>query len=81
MDESTKAELAKLIVTGKKIPAIKLYREETSLGLKEAKEAAEALEKEMREAAPDRFLERYAGCGGVLLFGLIGLSGTGFVLF
>ncbi|MFP6616882.1 MAG: ribosomal protein L7/L12 [Candidatus Hydrogenedentota bacterium] len=55
MDESTKAELAKLIVTGKKIPAIKLYREETGLGLKEAKEAAEALEKEMREAAPDKF--------------------------
>lgn len=77
MDESTKAELAKLIVTGKKIPAIKLYREETGLGLKEA---AEALEKEMREAAPDRFPERYAGCGGVLLFGLIGLSGMGFAL-
>lgn len=49
MEESTKAELARLILTGKKIPARKLYREATDAGLKEAKKAVESLEKEMRE--------------------------------
>ncbi len=36
-------QLLELIAKGKKIPAIKLYRERTNVGLKEAKDAVEAL--------------------------------------
>ncbi|MFJ9813703.1 ribosomal protein L7/L12 [Streptomyces sp. NPDC101151] len=36
-------ELAALVLEGKKIQAIKLYRETTGVGLKEAKEAVERL--------------------------------------
>lgn len=37
------AEIRQLMVEGKKIPAIKLYREIHQCGLKEAKEAVEAM--------------------------------------
>ena len=44
-DES---EVRRLIQLGQKIPAIKLVREHTGLGLKEAKDAVEELERRMR---------------------------------
>ncbi|MCG8590243.1 MAG: hypothetical protein MJE66_13205 [Proteobacteria bacterium] len=37
-----------LLLRGRKIEAIKLYREEHGVGLREAKEAVEALERELR---------------------------------
>lgn len=40
---------------GNKIEAIKLYRETTGLGLKESKDAVEALEDDLREKFPDQF--------------------------
>lgn len=39
------SELSRLLAEGQKIEAIKLYREQTGAGLKEAKEAVEALER------------------------------------
>ncbi|MBZ0300416.1 MAG: ribosomal protein L7/L12 [Anaerolineae bacterium] len=39
------AELRDLLASGKKIEAIKFYRERTGLGLKEAKDAVEDLER------------------------------------
>ena len=42
------AEVASLINTGKKIQAIKLYRERTGTGLAEAKDAVEAYERRYR---------------------------------
>ncbi len=74
MDDSKKAELAELIINRRKIDAIKLYREETGLGLKESKEAVEALEQEMRAAAPEKFPARSGGCAGVVLLGVAGLG-------
>ena len=41
-----------LIRAGKKIEAIKIYREETGTGLKEAKEAVEAIQDRLRYGAP-----------------------------
>ncbi len=41
-------EIARLIREGNKIGAIKAYREQTGLGLKEAKDAVDALERQMR---------------------------------
>jgi len=40
---------------GKKIEAIKLYREQTGLGLKESKDAVEHIEEQLRTSSPDRF--------------------------
>ncbi|MBS2535292.1 ribosomal protein L7/L12 [Catenulispora sp. NF23] len=44
----TDPQLAALIQAGKKIQAIKVYREATGAGLKDAKNAVEALERSMR---------------------------------
>ena len=46
------AALRDLITNGRKIEAIKFYREQTGLGLKEAKDAVEAMEEAMRSGAP-----------------------------
>jgi hypothetical protein len=40
---------------GRKIEAIKVYREATDEGLKEAKDAVEAMEAELRGSDPSRF--------------------------
>jgi hypothetical protein len=48
---SAMASIQDALRRGQKIEAIKLYREHSGLGLKEAKDAVEALEKEMVPAA------------------------------
>jgi ribosomal protein L7/L12 len=45
-DEAFAAQLLVHLAAGQKIEAIRLYRERTGLGLKEAKDAVEALERE-----------------------------------
>lgn len=50
-DEATTpdhSEIVELLRRGQKIEAIKLYRERTGLGLKEAKDAVEAIERQWR---------------------------------
>lgn len=42
--ETRRSELTELLRQGRKIEAIKVYREETAAGLKEAKDAIEELE-------------------------------------
>ncbi len=44
---SLDAQVRDLLASGKKIEAIKIYREATGLGLKEAKDAVEAIEREI----------------------------------
>jgi ribosomal protein L7/L12 len=65
------------IFAGRKIGAIKLYRESTGEGLKEAKDAVELLESELRRAEPEKFNAPPAakGCAMLVLavFGAIGL--------
>jgi len=54
-----------LLQDGKKIEAIKVYRQATGVGLKEAKESVEAI-------ASERGIESGGGCGtAVVLFALI----------
>jgi ribosomal protein L7/L12 len=57
-------ELLSLLKQRKKIEAIKVYRSETGAGLKEAKDAVEALAKRHNIASP--------GCAGMLALVLIG---------
>jgi large subunit ribosomal protein L7/L12 len=53
--------ILELLVVGKKIAAIKLYRERTGLGLKDAKDAVEALAARHGIVSPAR-----SGCFGVV---------------
>jgi hypothetical protein len=57
-----KAEIISLLQGGKKIAAIKFYREKTGVGLKEAKDFIEALAADRRIAVPSR-----SGCLGIAL--------------
>jgi ribosomal protein L7/L12 len=70
-------ELLDLVSGGKKISAIKLYRERTGKGLKEAKDAVEALAREHGIASQTV----KAGCSGMVLLGLAGLIGGAMYLF
>jgi ribosomal protein L7/L12 len=53
VDESFERELIALLDQGQKIEAIKLYRECTGLGLKEAKDAVEAIHRRERLLDPE----------------------------
>ena len=65
VDEPFRAELLNLLDRGQKIEAIKLYRERTGAGLKQAKEAVEALA--ARQGLPAR---QGAGCLALVAFAL-----------
>lgn len=63
-------EIVSLLEQGKKIQAVKLYRERTGVGLKEAKDAVDAIAAERHILAPAG-----SGCLGiVLLFLMVILS-------
>jgi ribosomal protein L7/L12 len=61
-------QILQLLAAGKKIAAIKLYREQTHVGLKEAKEAVEALAAQNGIVPPPR-----SGCFAVLALLLSGV--------
>lgn len=62
MPEDDAQKMTELIFAGQKIGAIKMYKEATSLGLKESKQFIDALEKQLREECPDNFAHA-AGSG------------------
>jgi len=59
-------QIVEAIYAGRKIEAIKLYREQSGKGLKEAKEFVEALEARLRRETPDKF-KKPAGKSGCLV--------------
>lgn len=61
-------DVLELMRGGKKIQAIKVYRERYHVGLKEAKDAVEAL------AAEHRIAAQGSGCAGMALLGMVGLA-------
>ena len=61
LPEGFEGEVLRLLGAGKKIPAIKLYRERTGVGLKEAKDAVEAL------GEKHGLVVRGSGCLGAVL--------------
>lgn len=62
VDSSFEGEIVSLLQAGKKIDAIKLYRQKTGVGLKEAKDFIEALAADRRIVAASK-----TGCLGVVL--------------
>lgn len=59
--DTTENQILELLAAGRKIAAIKLYREQTNSGLKEAKDAVEALAAQHGIVSPAR-----SGCLGIL---------------
>ena len=55
------------VFAGRKIQAIKLYREAAHTGLKEAKDVIEAFERELRHREPEQFTARKSGCAAMIL--------------
>jgi hypothetical protein len=70
--------IAQAIYAGHKIEAIKELRTVSGLGLKEAKDAVEAMESELRAAHPERFTGTTAkgGCGATVLLICLGGAAT-----
>lgn len=58
--EDTRAEIERLLKAGEKLSAIRLYREATGSGLKDAKDAVEAIAEEIG-------LPKSSGCGTAVL--------------
>jgi ribosomal protein L7/L12 len=68
------------LFAGRKIEAIKLYREQTGVGLAGAKAAIERLEEELRAATPASFANPPGkGCAGASAV-LVGIVGAAFWL-
>ncbi len=74
------AEIESAIYAGHKIAAIKLYRERTGQGLREAKNFIEALEQQLRQTSPEKFnaTPQGKGCGSAVIILL--LVAVGFVV-
>lgn len=65
-------EIEDYLYNGRKIEAIKIFREYTGLGLKDAKEVLDQHETELRKKRPDRF-KKSGGCGTVVAVILVGV--------
>ena len=71
IEKTVEDEITSLIYEGKKIPAIKAYRNATFKGLKESKDYVEQLSMELYEKYPERFTvkpSKSAGCGTAIFF-------------
>lgn len=55
------------LIAGQKIVAIKLYREKTGLGLKEAHTFISELQKELGEEHPELLASKGSGCSAAAL--------------
>jgi len=86
--DNTKAEIIEAVFAGRKIEAIKLYREATGANLSQAKAFIEELTDDLREKSPERFKPlssgSSAGCGSsALIFlaviGVVTLFATTFI--
>jgi hypothetical protein len=66
-EQELSPEIYQLIAAGRKIAAIKLIREETGLGLAEAKDLAEAIAGHgVTDVAPPPEMKEEGGVGGIL---------------
>lgn len=70
LSDAEMVAIREAIYAGRKIEAIKLYRQGSGQGLKEAKDFVEALEIELRCSSPERFAAPVGG-GGCFGMGLL----------
>jgi len=78
-DEKIQA-MADALAAGRKIEAIKLYREATGKGLKEAKDFIDALVPKLKEQDPEKYAAlgetKSAGCAPTILVALAFVAAT-----
>ena len=55
LPDETVVRISDALYAGRKIEAIRLYRQATKLGLKESKDFIEALEVRLRQESPEKF--------------------------
>ena len=67
LTDETRDEINEAIFAGRKIEAIKLYREATGQGLLEAKEFIEKLTAKLQQEYPDKVPQPAGGCGAAAL--------------
>ena len=80
MTDDDLERIREAIFAGRKIEAIKLYRESTGQGLKQAKDAVELLEAELRRAEPERFSVSSSAPKGCSVYVLALLAVVGVVV-
>lgn len=76
LTDEKRDQINEAIFAGRKIEAIKLYRDATGEGLKESKDFIETLTDSLREKYPDRLPDKPAGCGAAVLLFAATLSGV-----
>lgn len=67
LSEEARAEIGALLEKGRKIEAIKRYREATGVGLAEAKKAVEAMAAPGPDGGGHAAVKPSSGCAGMLL--------------
>lgn len=67
LSDENRDRITQSIFAGRKIEAIKIYREGTGAGLKESKDFIESLTRTLREEYPDRVPESKSGCGPAMV--------------
>jgi len=78
LNDQGRQAIEKAIFAGRKIEAIKRYRESTGEGLAEAKRAVEDMEVDLRRGSPEKFIAsaNKTGCSGVLVCAAFVVTGT-----
>lgn len=73
MPEDLHEQIKEALFNGRKIDAIKMYRQVSRDGLKESKDFIEALEAELRDSSPEKFTvpPGKKGCGTAVVCALL----------
>ena len=71
LSDATRDEIIEALKKGRKIDAIKLYRDATGQGLREAKEFIETLTERFSDEMPKDFAKSTSGCAGMVLAFLV----------
>ena len=74
LTEQQRQAISADVFAGRKIEALKRYREATGVGLKEAKDAVEAIEKDLRQREPDKFAKPAGKAGCMSVVALVALA-------
>lgn len=78
LNDEQRQQIMSALKLNRKIEAIKIYRDATGSGLKEAKEFIEALAERLHEENPETFSKpQTAGCSVSMLLVLTALSALG----
>ncbi|MEA2688200.1 MAG: large subunit ribosomal protein [Candidatus Eremiobacteraeota bacterium] len=72
LSDAELVQISSALYAGKKIVAIKMYREATGAGLVEAKDTVELIERTLRETEPEKFTAPQAkGCLAIVIVLLV----------